>query len=118
MHDHTLRASSERKRALPRLLVVDDEITSLLIAKGFLASEYPDVDAISSPDLALEMLEQQTYDILITDMVMQKCDGLQLIQSAKRSNPSIRALVMTAHTNVQAAIGSLKEGAYDFLQNH
>ena len=59
MHDHTLRASSERKRALPRLLVVDDEITSLLIAKGFLASEYPDVDAISSPDLALEMLEQQ-----------------------------------------------------------
>ena len=116
MPDHTLRASSERKRALPRLLVVDDEITSLLIAKGFLASEYPDVDAISSPDLALEMLEQQTYDILITDMVMQECDGLQLIQSAKRSNPSIRALVMTAHTDVQAAIGSLKEGAYDFLQ--
>ena len=116
MPDHTLRASSERKRALPRLLVVDDERTSLLIAQRFLVREYPDVVATVSPNLAREMLEQQTYDILITDMVMKECDGLKLIQSAKRSNPSIRAVVMTGNTDVKTAIGSLREGAYDFLQ--
>lgn len=68
-----------------RLLVVDDEKIALRNLEHMLAKEGYTITATQSGSHALELLDTQPFDLLLTDLKMEKIDGMQLLRRCKRS---------------------------------
>jgi two-component system response regulator FlrC len=100
---------------MERVLVVDDEpgirsfIRQVLEAEGLEISEAPDGDR------AAEMIDRQSFHLLITDLRMPGMDGMQLLERARASLPEMEAIVLTAHGTVESAVQAMKLGAFDYL---
>ncbi|MEO0650265.1 MAG: sigma-54 dependent transcriptional regulator, partial [Planctomycetota bacterium] len=101
---------------LDRALVVDDDSLS----REFLATALRElglqVKDSGSPERALELLKDEAFDLLVTDLRMPGMDGLELIRRVSRTSPGTACVVVTAHGSMQAAVDALREGALDFLQ--
>jgi len=99
-----------------RILVTeDDQVQRDVIADILIKAGYQTATA-SSGDDALEALEREVYDLLITDMRMPGMDGMELLREAKRRRPDLDVVMMTAHATIQTAITAMKEGAIDYLE--
>jgi two-component system response regulator PilR (NtrC family) len=99
----------------PRALVVDDEpdIRELLtITLGRMDIE---VDTVGDYAAAVKRLGGERYDLVLTDMRLPDGDGLDLVEWIQAHRPGLPVAVITAHGNVEAAVRSLKLGAFDFL---
>lgn len=80
-----------------RIIVVDDDLTTLTILRKLLGAEGFDVHATQEPREALELLERNAFDVLLTDLVMADMDGLALVKAARGLQPGLRCLVMSGH---------------------
>ncbi len=98
-----------------KILVVDDEpdarkaLRSILEDEGFL------VETGAGGRQAIELLEAERFDLLITDMKMPQMSGIELVKKAKELDPSIEGIVTTGAGSVENAVESLKHGALDYL---
>ena len=99
-----------------RLLVVDNEaaharaMTESLEKVGYRC----DV-ATSGPDAA-KQIERETYDIIITDMVMNDVDGMKILQLANERLPDCEVVMVTGHATVPIAVEAMQQGAFNFLE--
>jgi len=99
----------------PKILVVDNEERMVKLVKASLELEGFDTDGAFSAKSALELLEQNSYDIIITDLKMQHVDGLQLLQHVKENQPACEVILMTAYASQETALEAMQKGAYDYL---
>ncbi|HBC46420.1 MAG TPA: two-component system response regulator [candidate division Zixibacteria bacterium] len=97
------------------ILIVDDEESQREAIAGFLRKLGYKV--ISSPDgaSALEIIQKDTIDLVISDMKMPVMGGLELLQKAKAIIPDIAFILMTAYGSVNGAVESMKLGAFNYL---
>ena len=99
-----------------RLLVVDDEpyicsiVTDALSAVG----EY-EIVSYSNPKQALEYIENNRIDLVLTDLIMGDFSGVNILDQALLCHPDCIVILMTAYPTVNNAISVLKKGAYDYL---
>lgn len=98
-----------------RILVVDDEKTILELGRRFLASEGFNVEIAAQGMQAMKLLEQSSFEILLTDIRMPGMSGLELMKMAKSLRPEIIMVVITGHGTITTAIESLKMGAMGFI---
>ena len=98
-----------------RVLVVDDEPIVGERLKASLERAGFSVDAFSSSQDALKSMEQETYNILVTDLKMKDPDGLEVLRRAKRKQPDIKAVVITGFATKQVAQDALSAGAVQFI---
>jgi len=107
------RAPGVRRPA--RILVVDDEeyirsmIGATLERQGF------DVQCASSGHQALEMLALHTFDLVLTDIVMQDGNGITLLERVQGQQPQLPVVMVSAIHDISVAIDSMRRGAYDYL---
>ncbi|HSB72525.1 MAG TPA: hybrid sensor histidine kinase/response regulator [Candidatus Methylomirabilis sp.] len=97
------------------ILIVDDEEglqTSLVTS--FAKEGYRTAGARSGAE-ALELLSQEAFDILLSDLVMPGMDGLTLMEQALRRAPDLVVILMTGGGTVESAVRALKGGAYDYI---
>lgn len=98
-----------------RVLIVDDEpdIRELLE----LTLMRMGLDTLSVPDLksAIRQIDQQSYDLCLTDMRLPDGNGLELVKYIQHKCPDTPVAMITAHGNMELAIDSLKAGAFDFV---
>jgi len=98
-----------------RLLVADDEphqremLRSLLTRAGF------EVEIAANGAEALASLERDRFDLLLTDQKMPEMDGLALLEAARRLQPDLPVVLMTAFGSVSQAVAAMKQGAADYL---
>jgi two-component system response regulator AtoC len=98
-----------------RVLVVDDEanarrVLEILLRKlGCVAFSAPDGKA------ALELLQETTVDLLITDLNMPEMDGLELLSATRSNGYTFPVIVVTAYGTVESAVAAMKLGAFDFI---
>ncbi|HKK45829.1 MAG TPA: sigma-54 dependent transcriptional regulator [Balneolaceae bacterium] len=99
-----------------RILVVDDEIGILEACEDTLKS-IPEIEIITeqSSKNAANMLKDEQWDILITDLRMPTIDGIELIRIAQKNDPDTMILMLTAYPSVDTAVESMKLGAADYL---
>ncbi|MDZ4847791.1 MAG: sigma-54 dependent transcriptional regulator [Pirellulaceae bacterium] len=71
--------------------------------------------ATSGPE-GKKSLEQNTYDIVITDMVMNDFDGMQMLGLAKQLLPDCEVIMVTGHATVMKAVEAMRQGAFNFLE--
>jgi two-component system NtrC family response regulator len=77
--------------------------------KGF------DVAAVENGLEALALLDTRPFDLLLSDMRMPKMSGLELLEAAKRKQPLLEVVLMTAYADVSQAVKAVKLGAFDYL---
>ena len=113
-------SSSDEPVSLPpsavRLLVVDNDKSHARAMKETLERVgYNCQLATSGPDGA-RMIDQGTYDIVITDLVMNDVDGMEILTRAKEALPDCQVIVVTGHASVPKAVEAMQQGAFNFLE--
>jgi two-component system response regulator HydG len=104
----------KRPPRLPRVLVVDDVLSMAeMLADGLGERGYDAVPAGSSRKAA-KMLEDGSFDALVTDLRMPEMDGLELLATSRRLAPERPVIVMTAYSALDTAIESIRRGAYHY----
>ncbi|WP_437536388.1 sigma-54 dependent transcriptional regulator [Sorangium sp. So ce726] len=99
-----------------RVLVVDDEENLRLVVRTFLKRDGYEVEAVSSGEEALAMVESFGPDVILTDVRMPRMGGLDLLATLKAKGNEATVIVMSAYGNVDLAIEAMKAGAYDYIQ--
>ncbi|MGI8907850.1 MAG: sigma-54-dependent transcriptional regulator [Candidatus Sumerlaeaceae bacterium] len=97
------------------LLIVDDEPKMSGVLARMLARDGYDVDWTDSPATALEKLNDRGFDIVLCDLRMPEMSGIDVLERAKRVNPAMDFVMMTAFATPQTAVESMKKGAIDYL---
>jgi DNA-binding NtrC family response regulator len=98
-----------------KLLVVDDEQIALRNLEHVMVREGYGVQATQSGPTALRMLDERRYDVVLTDLKMEKVDGLQILKKCRSLYPDTEVIVITGYATVQSAIQAIKKGAYDYI---
>ena len=98
----------------PLLLIVDDEKTQREGLRAVLEDHY-DIYIADNAASAIELLESEPFDILLTDFRMPGEDGLKLIKRAKSLSHSPVCILMTAFGSEETAVQAIKEGADDYI---
>ncbi len=98
-----------------KILIVDDEKPIRDSLKMVLAEEGYFTDVAADGEEALQKIEAENFDIVITDIKMPKLDGMQVLETASKISPESFFIIMTAYASVKTAIEALRHGAYDYL---
>ncbi len=99
-----------------RVLVVDDEEVVRASCKKILAPEGYEVHEAESPEKAIEKIQAQDYDVVVTDLKMPQMDGVQLLRYIKEQSPTTEVLIVTGYATVASAVEAMKYGAYDYIE--
>ena len=97
------------------VLVVDDEgpnrysVSKTLQRAGYIVNE-----AASGED-ALEMVRLQEYDVVLTDIIMEGIDGIELLRRIKETSPDAIVILLTGYASLGSAVEALRLGAHDYL---
>jgi two-component system cell cycle response regulator len=98
-----------------RILVVDDELFFQELFRDLLRAAGHEVRSAPGGAEALSLLEQERFDLLLTDVVMPGLDGIALAREAKKRDPELEAVAITGHDDVRLAVKAMKAGCADFL---
>lgn len=98
-----------------QLLVVDDEEIARTNLEYTLRKEGYHVDTAANGLEALGKVKKHAYDLVLTDLKMEKMDGLQLLESIKPISPHTDIVMITGYATVSTAVDALKKGAAHYL---
>ena len=99
-----------------RILIVDDENNIRLTLKTILEEEGYNCLLASSGKEAIDILNTQEIDLVITDIWMENIDGIELIEYMKKHNIEAEIIVISGHATIELAVKATKKGAFDFLE--
>ena len=100
---------------MEKILVVDDEqslrdVLSIMLKRAGYA-----VTSAMDGEEAIEFLNKEIFDLVITDLRMPKLDGMEVLKAVKSASPETVVLIITAFATADSAVEAMKQGAYDYL---
>ena len=98
----------------PTILIVDDERSARHGMRMLLERDYNVISAENST-LALEQLENNKVDIMLTDVPNARMDGIELMEVAQKKYNDLMCIILTAYGDVDLAVQAMKKGAVDFM---
>jgi DNA-binding NtrC family response regulator len=103
------------KNILGRLLVVDDEVELTNALCETLGEQNYEVVGATSGKEGLKLLQNGSFDILLSDLMMPGMDGIGVLKEALQLDPQLVAIIMTGQGTVQTAVEAMKLGAFDYV---
>jgi DNA-binding NtrC family response regulator len=100
---------------MQRLLIVEDDAGVRSTIVNFLELEGYAVDAVSSSDEALARLDQNAYPIVISDIYIDGRTGLDVLEAARRKDPTCSVILMTARGTMETVMAATRGGAFDYI---
>jgi DNA-binding NtrC family response regulator len=97
------------------ILIIDDDRIILDSLCDFLSSEGFETDGADTFKNAMERLEKNHYNLVITDVHLPDGNGLEIIDIIKNNHPQTVAIVITSYGTIENAVASIKRGAHDYL---
>lgn len=98
-----------------RILVVDDEAIALRNLVHVLEKEGYDAVGCQSGREALQMIDEDPFDLVLTDLKMEQVDGMKILQHVKQVCPDVEVIMITGYATVESAIEAMKTGAYHYV---
>ena len=98
-----------------RILVLDDEPIVGDRMKPALEKLGFHVEAFTESQAAVQRIVEEDFDVLVTDLKMQKPDGLEVMDFVKQHSPSTKVVIITGFATVDTAVETMKGGAVDFI---
>lgn len=97
------------------VLVVDDEPIARANIEYVLKKEGYQITTAGNGIEALEEMKRRDFELILTDLKMEKMDGIQLLESVKRTSPQTEIVMITGYATVSSAVDALKKGASHYL---
>lgn len=98
-----------------KLLIVEDEKIALKNLEHIMKKEGYDVTGTTSGSNALKILSAEEFDLVLTDLKMEKVDGIEVLEKAKSLYPDCEVIMITAYATVPSAVETMKKGAYHYI---
>ena len=98
-----------------KILVVDDEARMRELLAASLTDAGHEVVLAEHGAAAVARLDEQPFDVVLTDMKMHPGDGRQVLAAARRTQPEAAVIFMTAYADTRDAVEAMKAGAYEYL---
>ncbi len=99
-----------------KILLIDDEkmvgdrLKPALVKVGY------SVEALMDPRKALQRIDENEFDIIVTDIMMEEVDGIQILEAAMKKSHRTRVIVITGYANVNLAREAMDKGAFDIIE--
>lgn len=97
------------------ILVVDDELLIRDLLYDFFTGQGWEIIVAENGEKALQLLENKSVDLLLTDIKMPDIDGLQLASRVKEDYPDLPVVVMTGYPSVESAVTALRTRVEDYV---
>ena len=97
------------------ILIVDDEKDICRALNIILSKEGYAVTEAYNGEQAVELISRQSYDIIMTDIKMEKMDGFEVLRHAQKLSPGTSVIMMTAFASVGSAVDAMRSGAVDYI---
>jgi nitrogen regulation protein NR(I) len=97
------------------VLIVDDELNIRRVLAAMLKREGYEVTTAADGEQALAVLEKTPVHVVVTDLVMPRVGGLELLRRVSVDYPDVPVILITAHGSVDSAVAALKLGAFDYI---
>ena len=97
------------------LVIVDDNAGSLELLSAALEQPDLNIHTASDPEEGLDLIFEKHPQIVLTDLVMPKMTGLDLLDRVMLFDPAIEVILMTAHYSSESAVEAIRKGASDYL---
>lgn len=98
-----------------KILVVDDEKSMCDFLEIMLHKEGYEITSTTSGEKALELLDNNLYSMVLTDVKMPGTDGFEVLRKTKEVSPETVVIMITAYGSPEGAVTAIKEGAYDYI---
>jgi DNA-binding NtrC family response regulator len=96
----------------PTILLVDDEEMVITSVRAYLALETDyRIEGFTDPERAAAFVKDQKYDVIVSDYLMPKMTGIQLLRRAKEAAPEASRILLTGHADKQSAIDAINDVA-------
>ncbi len=99
----------------PLLLVEDKTELRAMLRKALERADYT-VDDAPDGSAAVNKIRSRRYTVVLTDLKLPGCSGLDVLREAKQADPTIPVILITAFGSIEEAVTAMKEGAFDFIQ--
>ena len=99
-----------------KVLIIDDEKDFLDIMAERMEARRMDVSTATSAEDALEMVQKESYDAIIMDLMMPEMDGFKALKLFKKTRPDIQIILLTANVPEEKCIEAIKLGAMDVIE--
>jgi DNA-binding NtrC family response regulator len=106
---------SEARKPAISLLIIDDNLGSLELLSSALVQPGLEILTASDPEEGLDLVHRHRPQIVLTDLVMPRLTGLEVLERIVEFDPSIDVILMTAHYSTESAVEAIKKGATDYL---
>ena len=103
-----------KREGRPSILIVDDERGTREALGRFLRPNY-DVTLAEDGQIGMNLLERNNYDLVLSDIRMPGADGLTILDATLKKTPPPPCILFTAYGSIEAAVGAMKRGAFDFV---
>lgn len=98
-----------------KVLVVDDEVDFLETLVKRLKKRQITATGVTSGKTALELLENEHFDVVILDVRMPGMDGIETLKAMKRMRPIMEVIMLTGHASVESGMQGMQYGAFDYV---
>jgi DNA-binding NtrC family response regulator len=98
------------------ILVIDDEDIVRTSCSRTLNPEGYVVKTVKSGFDGFKLLEEEKFDLVLTDLKMPEIDGIEILRIIKEKWPSVEVIIITGYQTVDTAVRSIKLGAFDYLE--
>ncbi|HIE10577.1 MAG TPA: sigma-54-dependent Fis family transcriptional regulator [Kiritimatiellae bacterium] len=100
---------------MAKILLVDDEPSILSVLSTLLKAEGHEVTPALGGAKGRELLSAAEFDLMISDIRMADMDGMQLLRVARKEQPQMAVIMITAYGSVETAVEAMKQGAFDYV---
>ncbi len=98
-----------------RVLVVDDEPDFLETVVKRLQRRGINAAGVETGKQALQLLEDEAYDVVVLDVLMPGMDGIETLKHLKKRKPFVEVIILTGHASVESGIQGMQHGAFDYV---
>jgi DNA-binding NtrC family response regulator len=98
-----------------KILVVDDERIAVKNLEHILKKEGYTVIGTESASNALKLLEEQQFDVVLTDLRMEKIDGLHILKKCHDLQPDTEVIMITGYATLSSAVEAMQKGAFHYI---
>lgn len=98
-----------------KILVIDDDLVICNLLEKFLSKNGYEVKTAYSSATAFAIIEQENFDIVLTDFRLDNTDGKKILKKVKEKSPSTQVIIITGYSDVKIAVDVMKHGAFDYI---
>ncbi|MCK5032444.1 MAG: sigma-54-dependent Fis family transcriptional regulator, partial [Calditrichia bacterium] len=99
------------------ILIIDDEIEMLeSLRKILLSHDRYDIITVQNSSEAMKKVEEEKFDLILTDLKMQDYSGIDVLKNAIKNHPQSNVIMISGYGTIDASVEAMKEGAFDFIE--